>query len=136
MDITRSCFPFELVKIIDLIANSHFVAFDLEFSGIAGRRKDGKKPTLHEVYHDIKEAAEQYQVLQVGLTVVHEDLITGKMPENSDLVCRPHLPPLPSSVSYKSGCSSENPGHVLRLKMWAPNVLQVFPRSLYEPDSG
>jgi hypothetical protein len=107
MDITRSRFPFELIKIIDLIANSHFIAFDLEFSGIAGRRKDRMKPALQEVYEDIKEAADQYQVLQVGLTVVHEDLITGKMPENSDLVRRAYLPPLASSVVYKSGCSSK-----------------------------
>jgi hypothetical protein len=86
MDISRSRFPFELVKIIQLISDSHFIAFDLEFSGIAGRRKDRKKPTLQEVYKDVKEAAEQYQVLQVGLTVVHEDLVTGGMPENIDIV--------------------------------------------------
>jgi hypothetical protein len=78
MDISRSRFPLELVKIIQLIANSHFVAFDLEFSGIAGRRRGRKKPTLQEVYEDIKGAAEQYQVLQVGLTVVQEDLIAGE----------------------------------------------------------
>ena len=78
MDISRSRFPLELVKIIQLVADSHFVAFDLEFSGIAGRRKNRKKPSLQEVYQDVKEAAEQYQVLQVGLTVVHEDLVAGK----------------------------------------------------------
>ena len=78
MDISRSRFPLELVKIIQLIADSHFVALDLEFSGIPGRRKDRRKPTLQEVYEDVKEAAEQYQVLQVGLTVVHEDLLTGE----------------------------------------------------------
>jgi CAF1 family ribonuclease len=83
MDISRSRFPFELVSIIQLIANSHFVAFDLEFSGIAGRRRDRKKPTLQEVYEDVKGAAEQYQVLQVGLTVVQEDLVAGERPTKS-----------------------------------------------------
>jgi hypothetical protein len=83
MDISRPRFPFELVSIIQLIATSHFVAFDLEFSGIAGRRRDRKKPTLQEVYEDVKGAAEQYQVLQVGLTVVQEDLIAGERPTKS-----------------------------------------------------
>ena len=78
MDIPRSSFPLELVKIIQLLIDSHFVAFDLEFSGIAGRRRDRKKPNLQEVYEDIKAAAEKYQVLQVGITLVHEDLVTGK----------------------------------------------------------
>ena len=81
MDISRSRFPFELVSIIQLIADSHFVAFDLEFSGVAGRRRGRKKPTLQEVYEDVKRAAEQYQVLQVGLTVVQEDLIAGERPK-------------------------------------------------------
>ena len=78
MDISTSRFPFELVRIVQLIADSHFVAFDLEFSGIAERRKDRKKATLQEVYEDVKEAAQRYQVLQVGLTVVEEDLVTGE----------------------------------------------------------
>ncbi len=77
MDISRIQFPSELVKIIQLIADSHFVAFDLEFSGIAGRRRGRKKLTLQEVYEDTKAAAKQYQVLQIGITVVHEDLATG-----------------------------------------------------------
>jgi hypothetical protein len=93
MNISRSHFPLELVKIIQLIADSHFVAVDLEFSGIAGRRKDRKKPTLQEVYEEVKDAAEKYQVLQVGLTVVHEDLVTGRIPENSDIINRSYLPP-------------------------------------------
>ena len=85
MDISRSRFPFELVSIIQLIANSHFVAFDLEFSGIAGRRRDRKKPTLQEVYEDVKGAAEQYQVLQVGFTVVEEDLTAGEQPRKPSI---------------------------------------------------
>ena len=84
MDIHRSAFPFELVKIIQLIADSHFVAFDLEFSGITSRRRleEGhgrKRLSLQEVYTDVKEAADRYQILQVGLTVVQEDLIRGEV---------------------------------------------------------
>ena len=80
MDIQRTRFPFELVKIMHMIADSHFVAFDLEFSGIPTRRNwpNGKKPSLQEYYEETKEAAHKYQVLQVGLTVVHEDLKKGK----------------------------------------------------------
>ena len=78
MDIQKSHFTQELVRIIEHVADSHFVAFDLEFSGVAGRRKalpGGKrdKLTLQEMYDDVKEAAEKYQILQVGLTVVKED---------------------------------------------------------------
>jgi hypothetical protein len=100
MDISRSRFPLELVNIIQLIADSHFIAFDLEFSGIAGRRKDRRKPTLQEVYEEVKDAAEQYQVLQVGLTLVHEDLLTGRMPKSNGIF-QPRCLPLCLSVSTK-----------------------------------
>lgn len=84
MDIQKSQFPQELVGIIQHVSESHFIAFDLEFSGIAGRRKappGGKrgKLTLQEMYTDLKEAAEKYQILQVGLTVVKEDKDTGEI---------------------------------------------------------
>lgn len=83
MDIQKSQFSQELVKIIEHVADSHFVAFDLEFSGVAGRRKSPQgskreKLTLQEMYDDVKEAAEKYQILQVGLTVVKEDKNAGK----------------------------------------------------------
>jgi poly(A)-specific ribonuclease len=84
MDIQKSQFPQELVGIIRHVSESHFIAFDLEFSGIAVRRKappGGKrdKLTLQEMYTDLKEAAEKYQILQVGLTVVKEDKKTGEI---------------------------------------------------------
>ena len=83
MDISRNRFPFELVKIMTIIADSHFIAFDCEFSGVASHRKPRtgagrKKLTLQELYDDLKAAAEKYQILQVGLTVVQEDLENGK----------------------------------------------------------
>ena len=80
MDVTKVELPVELINIIRHIANSHFVAIDLEFSGITGRQKRGAqqgKPTLQEIYHETKEAARKYQVLQIGLTIVEEDETRG-----------------------------------------------------------
>ena len=79
MDVSQARFPFEVLKIIQQVADSHLIAFDLEFSGVAGRRPGkGQKLTLQEYYDDIKEAAEKYQILQVGFTIVEEDLKTGR----------------------------------------------------------
>ena len=79
MEIPSRQFSSELVKILQLIADSHFVALDLEFSGISSRRtRAGKgRLSLQQVYEDVREAAKQYQVLQVGLTVVEEDARKG-----------------------------------------------------------
>jgi poly(A)-specific ribonuclease len=79
MDVSNRQFPSELVKILQLIADSHFVALDLEFSGISSRRARGGRSrlSLQQVYEEVKEAAKQYQVLQVGLTVVEEDIQKG-----------------------------------------------------------
>lgn len=79
MDIPHRQFSNELVKIIQLIADSHFVALDLEFSGISSRRKGRGRSrlSLQQVYEDVKEAAKQYQILQVGLTIVREDAEKG-----------------------------------------------------------
>lgn len=79
MDITGTQFPSKAVQIIREIADSHFIAFDLEFSGVAGRRsaQSTGKLTIQEYYSDIKEAAEKYQILQVGLTIVKEDSKKG-----------------------------------------------------------
>jgi poly(A)-specific ribonuclease len=79
MDVSSRQFPSELVKILQLIADSHFVALDLEFSGISSRRARGGRSrlSLPKVYEEVKEAAKQYQVLQVGLTIVEEDIQKG-----------------------------------------------------------
>lgn len=80
MDVPYDRFQSEAVKIIQEISRSHFVAFDLEFSGVAGRgqRQSAGKPSLQELYEETKTAADKYQVLQVGLTIVSEDAISGK----------------------------------------------------------
>lgn len=94
MDISRFEFPSELLRIIQEVSESHFVAFDLEFSGVAGRRAlDSGKLSLQELYEDTKAAAEKYQVLQVGLTIVEEDLKSG------EYISRPYnfnISPLPA----------------------------------------
>lgn len=99
MDIPRHKFSSELVKILQLIADSHFVALDLEFSGIPSRRNRGSggKLSLQEVYEETKEAALQYQVFQVGLTIVEEDAQKGVY------IIRPHnfyINPIPAKEDY------------------------------------
>ena len=86
MDVNRYAFQNQLPLILKAIATSRFVTFDFELSGIpgkqtgqaraAGRREDGKQ-TLQERYEETKKAAERYQVLQLGLTCVEEDLERG-----------------------------------------------------------
>ncbi|KIW69851.1 hypothetical protein PV04_02174 [Phialophora macrospora] len=113
MDVNIGSFTSELVKIIQHIANSRFIAFDLEFSGVAGRRAGGgaNKLTLQEYYSDLRAAAQIYQILQVGLTIVTEDT------EKGCYEARPynfHLSPLPATKesvfarvwSYNSGAVS------------------------------
>lgn len=79
MDVPIRQFSGELVKILQLIADSHFVALDLEFSGISSRRARGGRSrlSLQQVYEEVREASKQYQVLQVGLTIVEEDAQKG-----------------------------------------------------------
>ncbi|RMD42250.1 hypothetical protein DV735_g2877, partial [Chaetothyriales sp. CBS 134920] len=94
MDISKADFPLELLKILEEVSDSHFVAFDLEFSGVASRRPGGtQKLSLQEYYDDIKAAAGKYQILQAGFTIVKQDL------EKNRYEARPYnfnLSPLPS----------------------------------------
>lgn len=111
MDIAHKDLDRMTLQIIKEIAESHFVAVDCEFSGISVRRARNGKPTLQELYEETKEAAEKYQILQVGLTVVSEDI------EKGSYVARPynfHLSPVPALKeeqytrvwSCTSGCKS------------------------------
>ena len=81
MDVTGRTFQSHLFSILGAISRSHFVSFDLEQSGIpgkkfksrpAGQAEDGKQ-TLQQRYEETKAAAERYHVLQLGLTCVEED---------------------------------------------------------------
>lgn len=79
-----------LLDILTDISESHFVAVDLELSGVPTKqvRNDIGKPSLQQRYLETKEAAERYQILQFGLTCVSQDVQNGKYilkPYNFDL---------------------------------------------------
>ncbi|KAL9079827.1 MAG: hypothetical protein Q9157_001336 [Trypethelium eluteriae] len=82
MDINATSFPGKLLDILTTISESRFVAFDLELSGVPSnqRKPNSAKQTLQERYEETKQAAERYQILQVGLTCVRE----SHRPTNSD----------------------------------------------------
>lgn len=96
MEVHRGNFSERLPTILKRIADSDFIAFDLELSGIPNQRRrqtrnTSSKATLQQRYAEIKDAAEKYQILQVGLTCVEQD------PENGRYLVRPmnfHLSPL------------------------------------------
>lgn len=82
MDVTKTSFYPLLLNILKDISESYFVAFDLELSGVpvkqaAANRRVGR-PSLQERYEEVKEAAEKYSILQIGLTCMREDVDTGK----------------------------------------------------------
>ena len=81
MDITSQSFAFHLPRILADLTTCCFVAIDLEFSGIARGQGDPAKSsqTLQDRYTETKKAADKYQILQIGLTICHEDIETGQM---------------------------------------------------------
>ncbi len=81
MDINLSNFHARLPSLLRAVSDAHFIAIDLELSGIPGHQihkprvggnQTGGKATLQERYEDTKKAAEKYQVLQLGMTCVEE----------------------------------------------------------------
>lgn len=86
MDIDQSHFQKKLLPILQNIANATFVSFDLEMSGISTKPKYSSgershnvgKPTLQQQYEDMKNAAETFQIVQLGITCVEEDREKGK----------------------------------------------------------
>ena len=70
MEVDRSNFANLLPTVLKRIAESDFIAFDLEFSGIPPQRQRdvAGKATLQDRYEDVKVAAETYHVHQFGLT--------------------------------------------------------------------
>ncbi|KAF2808790.1 CAF1-domain-containing protein [Mytilinidion resinicola] len=73
MEIDRISFPHHLLGVLTAISESHFVSIDLEFSGIGTRPSKSRKQTLEERYKETKEAAEKFQILQIGITCVKQD---------------------------------------------------------------
>jgi poly(A)-specific ribonuclease len=89
MEVGRKTFHWELPRMLRALTTAHFVALDFELSGIQSKAihkvKLSEKPlggvqTLQQRYEETKEAAERYQILQVGLTVVKEDEEGGLLP--------------------------------------------------------
>lgn len=79
MDVESTTFSDFLPFILDDISSSCFVAIDFELSGLSfpPSTPQTKTQTVQERYIEAKLAAERYQILQVGLTVCHEDLKNG-----------------------------------------------------------
>ena len=85
MEVDHVHYRRKLLSILKHIANATFVTFDLEMSGISTRRQYGtgdrsqkvNKPTLQEIYEEMKDAASMYQVVQFGITCVEEDREKG-----------------------------------------------------------
>ncbi|KAI1805680.1 CAF1-domain-containing protein [Daldinia bambusicola] len=70
MDVNRNNFFWVLPSILDEAQNARYVTFDIEMSGIPiihGRN------SIQDTYSKIKEAAEQFQIVQLGLTFVRYD---------------------------------------------------------------
>ncbi|KAL2819250.1 ribonuclease H-like domain-containing protein [Aspergillus granulosus] len=80
MDVSAQTFPYHLPRMLDDLASSTFVAIDLEFSGITNATlgRVGPPQSLQQRYQEVKEGADKYQILQVGLTFCHEDTETAK----------------------------------------------------------
>ncbi|KAK0248125.1 hypothetical protein LTS09_016708 [Friedmanniomyces endolithicus] len=90
MDVDKVSFYPLLLDILTDISEAHFVAVDLELSGVPskGPNNGTGKPSLQRRYQETKEAAERYQILQFGLTCVQQDLASQKYilkPYNFDL---------------------------------------------------
>ncbi|KAK4502437.1 hypothetical protein PRZ48_005862 [Zasmidium cellare] len=92
MDVDKYSFYPLLLDILTDISEAHFVALDLELSGVPSKGtafgKDSGKQTLQQRYLETKQAAERYQILQIGLTCVEQNVEDDKYilkPYNFDL---------------------------------------------------
>ncbi|KAF2481612.1 ribonuclease H-like domain-containing protein [Neohortaea acidophila] len=77
MEIDKVSFYPLILDLLTDISHSHFVAFDLELSGVPTKYHTSYakgKPSLQDRYSETKEAAERYQILQIGLTCVEQDV--------------------------------------------------------------
>lgn len=81
MDIRKDTIGVQAVQLLRDIADSHFVAFDFEFSGVESRtrpRTREGKPNLDEHYKAVRAAVQQFQPLQIGLTIAKLDQARGR----------------------------------------------------------
>jgi poly(A)-specific ribonuclease len=74
MDVDNVAFLPRLLPILEAMSKCHFVSFDLELSGVTSRPSGPRsKQTLQRRYTETKEAAERYQILQMGITFAVQD---------------------------------------------------------------
>lgn len=76
--VTAQTWEHHLPHILKDISECTFVALDFEFSGIPSHQAiASRRQTLQERYVESKAAAQKYQILQVGLTIVKEGPVAG-----------------------------------------------------------
>ncbi len=79
MDIDSISFWRSLPDVLQAISEAAFISLDLEMTGIrTTNRPYDEKPSLQEAYEEAKEAAETFQVLQLGLTCFGYDETSSK----------------------------------------------------------
>ncbi|KAI1457125.1 CAF1-domain-containing protein [Annulohypoxylon moriforme] len=71
MEINKSNFFWMLPCMLHEAQKARFVAIDVEMSGISSHSHSSHTNSIQDLYTEIKEAAEIYQVLQVGFTFSH-----------------------------------------------------------------
>jgi poly(A)-specific ribonuclease len=98
MDVDKVSFEPRLLQILEALSTAHFVSIDLEMSGVSSRSAGPSKHNqgLQERYTELKEAAERYQILQIGLTTAQQDS------ESSKYVLRPYNFPLNPCIEEKN----------------------------------
>lgn len=78
MEVTNENFFKEFPTILKHIANASFVAINVVMSGCDRVIfNDAAKSSLQHYYDLIKEDADKYHMLQLGLTLIEEDTSTG-----------------------------------------------------------
>jgi len=74
MDITCNNFWAKLPEIIQAIADASHVSIDIEMSGVQVKKvMRADKLSIQEAYAEAREAAETFQILQMGLTCIRFD---------------------------------------------------------------
>jgi poly(A)-specific ribonuclease len=98
MNVDKVSFEPRLLQILEALSTAHFVSIDLEMSGVPSRSAGPSKhnQSLQVRYSELKEAAERYQILQIGLTVAQQDSERGKY------VLRPYNFPLNPCIEEKN----------------------------------
>ncbi|KAI0199681.1 CAF1-domain-containing protein [Astrocystis sublimbata] len=101
MEVNATTFWAALPDIMGAMVDSRWVAIDVEMSGIStGGHLTPPGSTLQEAYQSVKEAAETYQILQIGFTFCKYNEITSKY-ETKTIEC-PITPLFPPGPGHKA----------------------------------